>query len=152
MLFSNYRRIKRLGRHLLGGSSLFRSSVIVAGVIGVVGLAALIYLKKKADEKVERDHAGLGDFTEIRYGNRKTTAVNKKKGSSVRSYENVKLQKEEIKTSGSGIWIASATSKTFHKPDCASVSRISAKNKVELKGSRDSLVKQGYKPCSSCVG
>ena len=38
----------------------------------------------------------------------------------------------------------------FHRPDCSSVSRMSDKNKVYYKGSKDDLVHDGYEPCKNC--
>lgn len=177
MFFSSYRRIKRLGKHLLLGSSLISSPVIVAGVVGVIGLAALIYLKKKADEKSGDKDRGFNDFTEIRYGKRpcrggrspkkhqvyreedfivdevvEATPAEKKSSAKKTAPKKSADKPVRAKVSADGIWIASVTSKTFHKPDCSSVKRISEKNRIELKGSKASLVRKGYKPCSACMG
>ena len=46
-MFRTYRRIKRIGKHLILGSSIFGTPVVIAGVCGLIGLAALIYLKRK---------------------------------------------------------------------------------------------------------
>ena len=192
-MFRTYRRIKRIGKHLILGSSIFGTPVVIAGVCGLIGLAALIYLKRKADGKAlcrssccggtRRRHpeACCGDFSDavfseedfaVRKENDNKATVNKKpndaKKKSAGSAAGAEKRKKTAgasekkadeknnsngKTiSDSGIWIASSTSKTFHKPDCGRVGRIAAANRIELTGGKESLIRQGYKPCSYCIG
>lgn len=47
-------------------------------------------------------------------------------------------------------YILNTNSKIFHKPSCASVSKMSAGNKQVLNGSRDQAIGQGYRPCKNC--
>lgn len=166
MLFDNYRRIKRISKHLVRGSVLFSAPVLIAGVCGVIGLAAFIYLKKRADGNTGKGFCG---FTHAKHSDagRKRSAHSKKEAQTdyteddfivVESEEEPKSKKAdskaEKKTGGTqtGVWIASAASKIFHKPDCSRVSRISEANRTELTGSEASLIKKGYKPCASCIG
>ncbi len=53
-------------------------------------------------------------------------------------------------TTQSGKYILNIKSKKIHYPDCASVETISEHNKGEYTGSRNALIKQGYKPCGIC--
>ena len=152
-MFSTYRRIKRLGRILVKGSSIFGAPVLIAGVCGVIGLAALIYLKKRADVKVYEKERCCSETTKSsRRGCKRERKTGNKSGKTmpVINYEDV--TDKRVKKNGPDIWIASATSKTFHKPDCGSVNRISAANRIELKGTKTSLIGKGYKPCASCIG
>ncbi len=188
MLFDNYRMAKRLSKHLLKGSLFFSAPVIVAGVCGVVGLAALIYLKRRFDANQGIRFGGFDDVQSscrCKASTSKSKHVKHKKSfreedfividadeSDVRDVE-TKSVKEAEKTKNPGvkpadtkvqqdvadknkeasdIWIASVTSKTFHRPGCSMVGRISEKNRTELNGSRASLIRKGYKPCASCIG
>lgn len=188
MLFDNYRMAKRLSKHLLKGSLFFSAPVIVAGVCGVVGLAALIYLKRRFDANQGIRFGGFDDVKSscrCKAGTGKGKPVKHKKSfkeedfividadeSDVRDVE-AKSAKEAKRTKepdakpadakvqpdiadknkeASDIWIASVTSKTFHRPGCSMVGRISEKNRTELNGSRASLIRKGYKPCASCIG
>lgn len=192
-MFRTYRRIKRIGKHLILGSSIFGTPVVIAGVCGLIGLAALIYLKRKADGKALCKSSCCGgtrhrhpeaccndlsdavfseeDFTVRKDTDNKATrnknsnaAKNKSAGSAAgaekrKKAESASEKKADDKSNsngktkrGSGIWIASSTSKTFHKPDCGRVGRISAANRIELTGGKDSLIGQGYKPCAYCIG
>ena len=56
--------------------------------------------------------------------------------------------KSTVKTEIS--FIGNASSKKFHKPTCASVAQMKPENKVELSGTRDEIIKQGYDPCKNC--
>lgn len=38
----------------------------------------------------------------------------------------------------------------FHKPDCSSIKKMSAKNRWDYTGTRESLIEQGYEPCKIC--
>lgn len=48
------------------------------------------------------------------------------------------------------IYIVNIKSKKFHNPDCAGVSKISEDNKKQYKGTRKSLISNGYSPCQKC--
>lgn len=47
-------------------------------------------------------------------------------------------------------YVLNITTMKFHLPDCSSVEDIEEKNKEYSKGSRESLIKQGYEPCKRC--
>lgn len=48
------------------------------------------------------------------------------------------------------VYVLNTSSKKFHDPSCGSVADMDADNKSRYKGSREDLVKQGYKPCGNC--
>ncbi|MBQ9909908.1 MAG: MBL fold metallo-hydrolase [Lachnospiraceae bacterium] len=52
--------------------------------------------------------------------------------------------------SGSCTYIANLKSHVFHRPDCASVKRMSEANKWYFTGTRDELISQEYTPCKNC--
>lgn len=47
-------------------------------------------------------------------------------------------------------YILNTNTKKFHLPGCASVNRMSDKNKQEFTGTRDEVIAQGYDPCKNC--
>ncbi len=47
-------------------------------------------------------------------------------------------------------YIINTSSKKFHHPDCEAVDKMSPKNKKKYKGTRESLIKNGYDPCGIC--
>ena len=49
-----------------------------------------------------------------------------------------------------GDYILNTNTKKFHRPTCASVKRMSEKNKVVSTQSREALIEQGYEPCKNC--
>lgn len=153
-MFSTYRRIKRLGRVLTKGSSIFGAPVVIAGVCGVIGLAALIYLKRRADLKLHEKECCTSREKKASRGKcrckRKTVNKVQKTTRVIKNDKDV-INKSADKTT-QDVWIASAASKTFHKPDCSSVKRISEANRIEIKGTKASLTGKGYKPCASCIG
>lgn len=55
-------------------------------------------------------------------------------------------------TSGNGEvrYVLNTSSKKFHKPDCSSVSSISAGNREDYTGTRAALMEEGYAPCGNC--
>lgn len=65
-----------------------------------------------------------------------------------------KEEKEEKETSDSTAakqtYVLNTNTKKFHKPSCSSVSRMSAKNKKEVKDTRDHIISDGYDPCKIC--
>ena len=50
----------------------------------------------------------------------------------------------------SGTYIISKNTKKFHYPSCGYVKRIKSYNQIRYKGSRKSLINQGYSPCKGC--
>lgn len=48
------------------------------------------------------------------------------------------------------MYILNKNTKKFHKPECSGAKKIKAKNKDEYKGSRQTLIDEGYEPCGSC--
>ncbi len=53
-------------------------------------------------------------------------------------------------TSAKETYILNTNTKKFHKPSCSSVVRMSAKNKKQVKDSRDNIIADGYDPCKVC--
>lgn len=47
-------------------------------------------------------------------------------------------------------YVLNTSSKKFHKPDCSSVSSISAENREDYTGTRAALMEEGYAPCGNC--
>ena len=47
-------------------------------------------------------------------------------------------------------YVVNKNSKKFHLPTCSSVTKISAKNRMDVTCSRDELLSQGYVPCKIC--
>ena len=47
-------------------------------------------------------------------------------------------------------YILNTNTKKFHKPSCRSVKQMSAKNKKEVKDTRDHVIEDGYDPCKIC--
>lgn len=47
-------------------------------------------------------------------------------------------------------YILNTSSKKIHLPSCSSVNNMNPDNKEEYKGTKDDLLKQGYKVCGSC--
>ena len=47
-------------------------------------------------------------------------------------------------------YVLNTSSKKFHKPDCSSVSSISAENRPGYTGTRAALMEEGYEPCGNC--
>ena len=58
--------------------------------------------------------------------------------------------KQETAESGQQTYILNTNTKKFHKPGCYSVKQMSEKNKKKYKGSRKSLINEGYSPCKNC--
>lgn len=60
-------------------------------------------------------------------------------------------QTEEKETEAeSQDYIINKNTRKFHEPSCSSVSDTLAKNRKEYNGSRETLIQQGYSPCSRC--
>ena len=60
---------------------------------------------------------------------------------------------QEGREASSGIemdYVLNTSSKKFHLPSCSGVSRMSQKNREDYHGTRESLIEQGYEPCSNC--
>ena len=47
-------------------------------------------------------------------------------------------------------YVLNTNTKKFHLSDCASVSRMSEKNKLIYEGNRQDVINQGYDPCKKC--
>ncbi len=59
--------------------------------------------------------------------------------------------KEEPKeVSEAATYICNTNTKKFHVPECASVRKMSEKNKRKVTLSRDEIIAQGYVPCRQC--
>lgn len=49
-------------------------------------------------------------------------------------------------------YIVNTNSKKFHEKSCKYAKDISDQNKKVYKGTKDSLIKNGYQPCKNCIG
>ena len=60
--------------------------------------------------------------------------------------------KEETKNTEttSSHYVLNTRSKKFHRPDCPSVKKMSARNRQDSEQRRDELIKSGYSPCKNC--
>lgn len=47
-------------------------------------------------------------------------------------------------------YVLNTNTKKFHYPDCRSATEMKAKNRKDVTASRESLIEQGYSPCSRC--
>lgn len=47
-------------------------------------------------------------------------------------------------------YVLNTSSKKFHRPDCSGVTSMSAANRQDYTGTRQSLIDQGYSPCGTC--
>ena len=47
-------------------------------------------------------------------------------------------------------YIVNTKTKKFHNPDCEGVKKMSSSNTKKYKGTRDSLISNGYSPCQKC--
>ena len=47
-------------------------------------------------------------------------------------------------------YVLNTNSMKFHYPDCSSVGDMSAKNREDYTGTRETLIAQGYSPCGAC--
>ena len=47
-------------------------------------------------------------------------------------------------------YIVNPKTKEFHNPDCDGAKKMSSSNKKKYKGTRDSLISNGYSPCQKC--
>lgn len=55
-----------------------------------------------------------------------------------------------VSTSSSNTYILNISTKKFHKTDCGSAKKISAKNYDETTKNRQTLINEGYSPCGNC--
>lgn len=53
-------------------------------------------------------------------------------------------------TSGSVTYIANSNSMKFHTPDCENATKISKRNKIEITGTREEAIAEGYEPAGCC--
>lgn len=47
-------------------------------------------------------------------------------------------------------YVLNTNTKKFHLPTCDSVSEMKEKNKKEVEGNREDIIKDGYSPCGRC--
>ena len=47
-------------------------------------------------------------------------------------------------------YVLNTSSHKFHRPDCSGAATISAANRQEYTGSRETLISEGYEPCGRC--
>lgn len=81
--------------------------------------------------------------------------INYKNGDSSISTADAEEEKEEEKedtdsNSSKQTYVLNTNTKKFHKPSCRSVGQMSAKNKKEVKDTRDNIISDGYDPCKIC--
>lgn len=80
--------------------------------------------------------------------NSSSTTIQNKTTKNTQSKKNDILISEPIPSSID--YVVNTNTKKFHKPTCSSVSRISDKNRMNYKGTRDELIERGYVPCKRC--
>ncbi|MBR2213329.1 MAG: DNA/RNA non-specific endonuclease [Eubacterium sp.] len=83
------------------------------------------------------------------------TGTSKGKGkisssSSTKRTYNKKYYNKKVTKGKSGTYILSKNTKKFHYPSCYYVKRIKSYNQIKYKGSRKTLINQGYSPCKGC--
>lgn len=66
------------------------------------------------------------------------------------SWESDKVVSTEHGKTEKAAYILNVNNMKFHKPDCASVKDMKAKNRKEYSGKRSKLIDQGYEPCGRC--
>lgn len=73
-------------------------------------------------------------------------------GNEVTSLTEATIQKEDMTIfQGNEItYILNTNTHKFHAPSCSSVDDMKEKNKMEYRGSREDVIKQGYTPCKRC--
>lgn len=71
-------------------------------------------------------------------------------GSSSKKKYKKKYYNKKAKKGKSGTYILSKNTKKFHYPSCGYVKRIKNSNRITYKGSRKTLINQGYSPCKGC--
>lgn len=62
-------------------------------------------------------------------------------------------QPQTSETTAQGIehaYVLNTNTKKFHYPDCRSTTEMKAKNRKDATASRESLIEQGYQPCTRC--
>lgn len=66
--------------------------------------------------------------------------------------ESVTADETESETADAEVreYVINKSSKKFHLPTCASVSKIAEKNREDVTASREELITDGYSPCGSC--
>lgn len=57
---------------------------------------------------------------------------------------------QSTNTQAVNTYVLNTRSKIFHYRSCASVKKMSAKNRGEFTGTRQQVINQGYKPCGNC--
>ena len=61
------------------------------------------------------------------------------------------LEGEELpKEDTEQVYILNTSSKKFHRASCQSIKSISDENRKSYKGSRQTVINQGYEPCKNC--
>ena len=73
------------------------------------------------------------------------TVIRYPQDNSVNGYRLETPKEETVAT----VYIGNRNSKKFHLPDCESVSKMKAENKVTFQ-TRNTAISQGYAPCSVC--
>lgn len=66
------------------------------------------------------------------------------------SYLSEETPDDDIVITPTNSYVLNTNSKTVHKPDCSSVSKISSTNKKEYTGSLSDILNEGYKTCGIC--
>lgn len=64
------------------------------------------------------------------------------------SWEGAKPENQE--GASSNTYVINTNTRKFHRPDCSSVADTKQKNRKETKDDRETLIQQGYSPCSRC--
>ena len=78
------------------------------------------------------------------------TGDSKLSKSSATTKKNDNSSKDSSSSSHKQDYVLNTNTGKFHKPGCASVKQMSAKNKKKVHDTRKSLINQGYDPCKNC--
>ena len=77
-----------------------------------------------------------------------TQATTEKKTEPVPTKERVYPTKES--GNNTKTYVLNTNTHKFHYPDCSSVKKISSNNRQDFTGTREEVIRQGYKPCQRC--
>ena len=86
--------------------------------------------------------------TIVMQSNGQTITVTSQSTQSEQSQSEVEMN-TNISVSSDAVYIGNRNSMKFHYPDCASVEKMSPKNRVPL-SSREEAIELGYQPCGQC--
>ena len=81
----------------------------------------------------------------------KVTVIEKKKQEErTTPFPEAETEQDSDTASAAQTYVCNTNTMKFHYPDCSSVSRMSAKNKLVTTTTREALIAEGYSPCGNC--